>query len=139
MKTLRAQLLGFLVASACCIATARAGDYAVGYAIDANGVQETGKLECDFRSSCEVKIERLAMNLRIYASEARDRSATVELRGPPGCCVLSSKRNRWGADIDTREQFHTLPIAEGRPSRKLEFVLNRGIGTLYLGFSYPNP
>ncbi len=136
MNMRRAKFLGFLAAYACWIGAARAGDYSVAYAIDANGARESGKLECTFRTSCEVKIDRFEMSLRIYSSMARDQSVSVELRGRPGCCVLSS-RNRWDTDIDTQERFHALPIAEGRPSRKLEYVLNRRIGTLYLGFSYP--
>ena len=119
---------------ACLTVSAEAADPAVAYAIDARGTRESGMLEgCTSDTGCGKRIASLSLTITIYVRR-QHREARISIRGgDPGCCYFA-----YGADaVQLYEplRFHELPILEGRARMGNEFVLNRKIGTLYIGFA----
>jgi hypothetical protein len=110
--------------------SARAGDYIVTYAIDADGVIETGKLDsCVYRSSCMIEFGR--MGLLVFLVVERSGSYHVNLSdNGRSCCYFADATS--SIALDTKVPIQRLRIFEGRRRRKLEVVQNDEIGVLDL-------
>ena len=111
---------------------ARAGDYLVGYAIDARGLRESGKnAECIYEKACRLKFEKTSIRILVNADRGQ-KHHLVSIYDSANCCYFAD-----GGDmvwLDGDKPFHELPIFEGRKRLGNEFVRNIKIGDIFLAF-----
>jgi ribosomal protein L33 len=117
---------------------ASAGDYSVAYAIDANGKNDTGKIEtCKYDKACEIESANSRLSISLLFSHPSPDHSWVDLRveGPPACCYFADAARVIYLDI--KPGLLRVPIYEGKERRVNEFVQNKLFGVLYLEFSNP--
>lgn len=130
VRSVCAALMAFLLSNV----SASAGDYSVTYAIDANGMNDVGKIEtCEYDRPCD--IEPVGFGLWIFLSfiQQNHRSAELHVFGRPGCCYSADAATTIYLDI--KPGLLRVPLYEGRERRGNEFVRNKRFGVLYLEFS----
>lgn len=117
--------------------SASAGDYEVAYAIEAYEIKESGRLtECTYAYLCHLPLRTDKIKIVIGFDSPEHRYAYVNISGEKGCCVFSdaAEKVRLNPRVDGQRMYR-LPIFEGRERSGNEFVQNRLVGTLYLGFT----
>jgi hypothetical protein len=113
---------------------ASAGDYSVAYAIDANGKNDTGKIEtCKYDKACEIESANSGLSISMGFFHPDHSGIQLEVRGPPGCCYSADAVRTIYLDI--KPGLLRVPIYQGRERRENEFVQNKRFGVLYLEFS----
>jgi hypothetical protein len=130
ISSICASLAFFLLSSA----GASAGDYSVAYAIDANGKNDTGKIEnCSYDKACEIESASSGLSISMGFFHPDHSGVQLEVRGPPGCCYSADAIRTIYLDI--KPGLLRVPIYQGRARRENEFVQNKRFGVLYLEFS----
>ena len=121
-----------VVIGAIAASNARAGDYQVGYAIDARGLRESGKnAECIYEKACRLKFEKTSIRILVNADRGQ-KHHLVSIYDSTNCCYFAD-----GGDmiwLDGDKPYHQLAIYEGRKRLGNEFVRNRKIGDIFLAF-----
>lgn len=129
----RVTLLVSLASGGLCATAARAADYAVAYALDAGGRQETGIVDkCVTLSSCEINFKTQAISIGLSSFEQDGRVRITIDGSQPGCCFF------YGGSRSVLREFGSqigLYIYEGHKRNGNEFVENLHFGTLFLRFS----
>src|SRR5215510_9993620 len=72
-------------------ASSRASDYSIAYAINARGMQDSGKVEgCSYGKFCKVRsdVTGVSINIIYYGENGRHR-ASISVSGPDGCCLFA--------------------------------------------------
>jgi hypothetical protein len=78
-----------VVIGATAASKARAGDYLVGYAIDARGLRETGKnAECIYEKACRLKFERTSIRILVNADRGQ-KHHLVSIHDSTNCCYFA--------------------------------------------------
>jgi hypothetical protein len=134
ISSICASLAFFLLSSA----GASAGDYSVAYAIDANGKNDTGKIEtCSYDKACEIESAKSGLLISLLFSRPSPDHSWVDMRvkGAPGCCYSADASRVIYLEI--KPGLLRVPIYEGKERRVNEFVQNKLFGVLYLEFSNP--
>ena len=115
------------------VPSARAADYAVAYAIDVGGRQETGIVDnCNTQTACNfnLKTQSISIGLSLIG---RDEKVNITIYGSrPGCCFFYG-----GSTSVSRstESLIGLYLYEGHRRKGNEFVENFHVGTLFLRIS----
>jgi hypothetical protein len=126
-------LLVFLIFWLLCVPTARAGDYAVAYALDVGGRQETGIVEeCRSQASCSFKFRTQAISIELSSIGRDDKVSITIFSSQPGCCFFYGGSRSISRDIGS---LVGLYLYEGHKRKGNEFVENLHFGTLFLRFS----
>ena len=113
---------------------AAAGDYSVAYAIDADGKNDTGKVEtCEYDRPCEITSQSLGLSIVLHFNRPDHLFFNLQVKGPSGCCYSADAAKTIYLKIDPT--LLRVPLYEGRPRRRNEFVQNSLFGILYLAFS----
>jgi hypothetical protein len=115
-------------------ADASAGDYSVTYAIDTDAKNDAGKIEsCEYARRCVIKSNSLGLSIDLRFIREDHSWVELEVNGPPGCCYSADAASTIYLEI--KPALLRVPIYEGRPRRRNEFVLNKKFGVLYIEFS----
>ncbi len=115
-------------------AKACAGDYSVIYAIEANGKDDTGKIEtCTYNEPCEIKPVGFGLSIFLSFIQPDHRSVELHVYGRRGCCYSADAAPTIYLDIEPG--LLRVPLYEGIQRRGNEFVRNKRFGLLYLEFS----
>jgi hypothetical protein len=118
-------------------AAALAGDFALVYAIDANGKRDSGKLEgCSYEQQCEIHAAGLIIGVLVHSRATGLPTLQMSVLSPSG------------HGLGTGDQFQStltpdllrVPIYRQVMKGRDEFVrnsvlMNERIGTVYLNFS----
>lgn len=114
-------------------ANAFAGDYTVAYALEIGNQTETGQVDnCEYAKQCEIRVKDFGLSIFTFFIYPENRKAYVTIGGRKGCCYFTDGNE--SVALDSRERIPPMPIFEGRPRVKNEFVQNNRLGTLYLRF-----
>jgi len=113
---------------------ASAGEYVVSYAIDAGDLNDVGKIDsCEYDKRCVITSNKTRLSIVLRFMHPDHASVELEVDGPPGCCYSADASKTIFLEI--LPTLQRVPIYEGRPRRRNEFVLNNRFGILYLEFS----
>src|SRR5258708_2647526 len=132
---LKLALLVLLVLFDFSIFQAAAGDYEIAYAIDARGLKEARKsTECTYAYICRLTFERSQISILLgLVSNSKRHEFNVSIYDMvDGCCYFSDG-DRF-IKIDADKPLHRLSIFEGKQRIGNEWVMNKRIGELFLGF-----
>ncbi|WP_050383864.1 hypothetical protein [Bradyrhizobium pachyrhizi] len=115
------------------VPAARAGDYAVAYALDVGGRQETGIVDkCNTEATCNIEFKTQLISIKLSFFE-RDKKVKIAIHGArPGCCFFYGGTTSVSRDAGS---LVGLTVYEGHQRRGNEFVVNFHIGTLFLRFA----
>ena len=122
---------------------ARAGDFVINYAIEANGKTGSGKLEhCDDERICRFRAADLDVDIAVYADSSGVARMDMIVRGAADCCYTVDAERQFRSIV--KPGLQRLAIYRWMRAGRDDFVMsafswNKRIGTIYLEFSQARP
>jgi hypothetical protein len=115
---------------------ALAQDYAVDFAIDMHGRQDSGAVECRVGSRCAVRVDSLRLKFQVVIYRGRLDRAYVTLDGNSGCCLFEGAASTLSVVPEGSLRQHRLFVGQEAGDKSLVYIQNQHMGDLYLKFQF---